>query len=180
MQFPQIDTSWTLFLDRDGVINKKIDHDYVRSWSMFEFLPGAKESLKLLASTFGKIIIVTNQRGIGRGLMTVQDLDYIHTNMVTEIVNAGGRIDAIYFCSDIDDEGSSHRKPKPGMALDAQKAFPEISFAKSVMVGDSESDILFGKNLAMLTVSISRNTHTTADYNFQSLADFSALLLNIK
>jgi len=66
----QIDKSWTLFLDRDGVINKKIDNDYVKAWEQFEFLPGVIEALKILSAKFGKIIIVTNQQGVGRQLMS--------------------------------------------------------------------------------------------------------------
>ena len=78
----RINKDWTLFLDRDGVINKKIENNYVRNWSQFEFIEGVIEALKILRNIFGKIIIVTNQRGIGKGLMTENDLYKIHENMI--------------------------------------------------------------------------------------------------
>ena len=173
----QIDTDWTLFLDRDGVLNRKIDDDYVRNWEQFEFLPGVKEALVFLASKFGRIIIVTNQRGVGRGLMTHEDLRNIHLKLLNEVTFSGGRIDAIFYCPDISDEGSTHRKPKPGMAYDAQKTYPEIDFSKSVIVGDSGSDMEFGKNLGMKTVLIGSSPKPTADLLFPSLIKFSETLV---
>lgn len=172
----QIDKTWTLFLDRDGVLNKKIDNDYVRNWEQFEFLPGVRESLVDLAQIFHRIIIVTNQRGVGRGLMSESALYDIHNKLRQEIVAAGGRIDAIYFCPDVSDEGSTHRKPQPGMALDAQKQFPEIDFNKSVMVGDSISDMIFGENLNMKKVLISHKIKGNPDLIFPSLIEFSTEL----
>ena len=147
-----IDKSWTLFLDRDGVINRRLLDDYVKRWDEFEFLPGVKEAIAKLSRIFGRVVIVSNQQGIGKGLMTEKDLDHIHSMMVHEIEEAGGRIDAIYHCPELKEKNPECRKPKPGMALQAQKDFPEIDFEKSVMIGDSESDIEFGKRLGMLTV----------------------------
>ncbi len=172
----QIDNTWTLFLDRDGVINKKIDDDYVRSWEQFEFLPGVKESIKDLAQIFQRIIIVTNQRGVGRGLMSPDALNAIHENLGFEIAASGGRIDAIYFCPDVSEEGSTHRKPQPGMALDAQKQFPEIDFNKSIMVGDSISDMEFGEKLNMKIVLISHKLKGKPDLHYPSLIEFSSAL----
>jgi D-glycero-D-manno-heptose 1,7-bisphosphate phosphatase len=74
----KVNLEWTLFLDRDGTINEKFDDDYVKNWRQFKFLAGAVEGLKILNRIFGKTIIVTNQRGIGKGLMKKQDLDLIH------------------------------------------------------------------------------------------------------
>jgi len=173
----QIDKTWTLFLDRDGVLNKKIDDDYVRSWEQFEFLPGVKESLRNLAQIFHRIVIVTNQRGVGRGLMSVDDLNLIHDKLKFEIEASGGRIDAIFCCTDVGEEGSTHRKPKPGMAFDAKNQFPDIDFNKSVIVGDSASDMLFGENLNMKKVLISHKIKGNPDLIFPSLIEFSAVLL---
>lgn len=150
---PAFDQHWTLFLDRDGVINEEKVGSYILSWEEFVFLPQVKEALRLLAQRFGRIIVVTNQRGVGRGLMTAEALEEIHTRMRAEIEAAEGRIDAIYACTDIADE-SPCRKPNPGMAHQAKRDFPEIDFARSVMVGNSESDMLFGRSLGMYTVWI--------------------------
>ena len=86
-----------MFLDRDGVINKKIDNDYVRDLTMFEWLPGAIDGIKQLSTMFGRVIIVTNQQGVGKGLMTEEDVNFVHDFILKEVANAGGRIDRIYF-----------------------------------------------------------------------------------
>ncbi len=169
----QFDKTWTLFLDRDGVINRKIDHDYVRTKEQFEFLPGALSALNKFSTVFGRIVIVTNQRGVGRGLMTETDLRSIHAYMLQTIADAGGRIDDLYFCTDVTAEGSTHRKPAPGMALDAQKKFPEIDFSRSVIAGDAISDMEFGRNLGMKTVLISAKPPVAADRQYPSLAAFA-------
>lgn len=168
----QIDRTWTLFLDRDGVLNRKIDHDYVRNREQFEWLPGVQEALVKAAGIFGRIIIVTNQRGVGRGLMTVDALNDIHAYVKSVISSVGGRIDEIYFCSDVRDEGSTHRKPQPGMALDAQRDFPEIDFAKSIIVGDSGSDMEFGRNAGMFTVLVGSAEKPHTDLLVPSLKAF--------
>jgi D-glycero-D-manno-heptose 1,7-bisphosphate phosphatase len=117
-----IGKDWTLFLDRDGVINKKIEGDYVRSWSQFEFIDGAIEGLKILRKIFGRIIVVTNQRGIGLGLMTENDLHKIHENMQKILQENGVFIDKIYYCPhDYQKENCDCRKPKVGLALKAKK-----------------------------------------------------------
>jgi len=177
---PQIDKTWTLFLDRDGVINRKIDHDYVRNVGLFEWLPGAVSALVQFAALFGRIIIVTNQRGVGRGLMTTRDLEEIHTHLKQTIHAAGGRIDAIYYCTDTEDAGSTHRKPQTGMALDARRDFPEINFKRSVIAGDSTGDILFGRNLEMFTIQVGGSKDLQADCRVVSLAEMASLFVNLK
>ena len=170
-----IDKGWTLFLDRDGVINKKIEGDYVRSWSQFEFLPKTIEALKILSTIFGRIIIVTNQRGIGRGLMTEKDLLNIHKKMMKTFYKEGIKIDKIYYCPhDYKKEICDCRKPKIGMALQAKKDFSEIDFSKSIMVGDSLSDIEFGKNAGMKSILIGYNNDKILSFN--SLYEFSKSL----
>lgn len=147
-----IDKSWTLFLDRDGVINERIVGDYVKRPEDFHFLPGVVEAIAQLSQVFGKIVVVTNQQGIGKGLYTTDDLVAIHTKMQTEITRGGGRIDAVFFAPNLSSENSTLRKPGIGMALQAQHIFPQIDFAKSVMVGDTESDMLFAQNAGMKSV----------------------------
>ena len=143
------DSNWTLFLDRDGVINKRIPGQYVRLWEEFEFLPGVLEALSLFQSIFGRIVIVTNQQGIGKDLMTEADLEAVHRQMLQEIHATGGRIDGVYHCPDLAYENSFCRKPNPGMAYQAKKDFPEIDFKRSLMAGNSLSDIQFGCRLGM-------------------------------
>ena len=157
-----ITNDWTLFLDRDGVINHEKKGDYIRNWSEFKFYQESLAALPLLAQKFSKIIITTNQKGIGKGLMTVADLNLIHQNMTQYIIELGGRIDAIYFCSDVDNL-SINRKPQPGMALQAKTAFPTIDFTKSIMVGNRISDMEFGRNAGMHTIYLA-TTHPEAPF----------------
>jgi len=166
-----IDKTWTLFLDRDGVINKLIEDGYVKSWGNFEFLPGVLEAIRLLSQIFGKIIIVTNQRGISRKLVTTEDLDEIHALMLKEIENAGGRIDKIYYCPHLVEDDCDCRKPKTGMPLQAKKDFPGIDFSKSVIVGDSRNDMEMGQRLGMTTVFI--GTSIAFDSCYASLISFA-------
>lgn len=167
-----IDNSWILFLDRDGVINRRIIDDYVKNINEFDFLPGTLEAIAKFTEKFGRIFIVTNQRGIARGLMSKEDLAVVHEYMLKHIEEAGGKIDEIYFCPHDRDEDCGCRKPAPGMAHRAKKEFPEVDFSKSIMVGDSDSDIGFGKNAGMVTVKI-----TTEEYDglkAESLQDFAS------
>lgn len=173
-----IDKSWTLFLDRDGVINKKLDNDYVKHWMEFEFNEGSLVALRKLNHVFGKLVVVTNQQGIGKRLYRVEDLEIIHKNMQYEIAYHGGRIDKVYFSPYLQEENHPSRKPGIGMALEAKKDFPDINFEKSVMVGDSMSDMQFGRTCGMITVFISETTlkHPAIDFCFASLNQFSEAL----
>lgn len=143
----------TLFLDRDGVINRLRPNDYVKCWEEFEFLPGILEALTLWSQHFKHIIVVTNQRGVGKKIMTKETLDQIHLKMLTEIKAFGGRIDKIYCCTALRDE-DPNRKPNPGMGYQAKKDFPDLDFSKSIMIGDSESDLEFAKKLGIYGVRI--------------------------
>ena len=147
----KIDKSWTLFLDRDGVINHEKHMDYIHTWDEFNFYDGVKDAIKIFAEKFKYIIVVTNQKGIGKGVTKLEDLHYIHQNMTQEIENIGGRIDAVYFCPDVD-ENSPNRKPNIGMGLQAKINFPEIDFNKTIMVGNTLSDMQFGKSLGAITI----------------------------
>ncbi len=173
-----VDNSWTLFLDRDGVINRRILDDYVKTIDEFVFLDGVLESLKIFNGIFGRIIVVTNQRGIALGVMNVDDLLAIHNYMIKEIQNNGGRIDNIYYCPHDRDDNCDCRKPKPGMLIKAQKEFPEINFSRSIMVGDSASDMELGRSRSLLNVFISDSAEAdnSFDINFPSLIDFARYL----
>lgn len=170
-----INKDWTLFLDRDGVINKKLDNDYVKHWVEFEFLDGVFDALKKLDTVFGRIVVVTNQQGIGKHLYRVEDLELIHKNMIYEITYLGGRIDKVYFSPYLDSENHPTRKPNIGMALQAKKDFPEIDFSKSIIAGDSLSDMEFGKKAGMNTIFISeeKKKDERIDMQFTSLVEFA-------
>lgn len=166
---------WTLFLDRDGVISRRIKDGYVTRWEDFQFLDGVLESFSKLSNIFGHIIIVSNQQGIGKGLMSEKNLEIIDKKMKQEIAEAGGRIDASYYSPFLSSDNHPDRKPGTGMALKAQADFPAINFSRSVMVGDSVSDMEFGRKLGMVTVQISDEDLTDnelADLQFCSLAEF--------
>ena len=173
----KIDKSWTLFLDRDGVINVRLIDDYVKNINEFEFLPGVLEAFKIFSEKFGRIIIVTNQQGVGKGLMTLKDVDEVHSFMKKEIEAQKGRIDAIYVCPQLKSDPDNFRKPSPRMAYMAQHDFPEIDLEKSVMIGDSNSDIEFGKNAGMYTILIGDEpVKCKPDSSFESLLEFAKIL----
>ena len=153
-----LNRSWTLFLDRDGVINRRLPGAYVQSWEAFHWLPGALEAIAGLTQNVGRAFVVTNQQGIGKGLMTVASLELIHGAMLREIAAAGGRIDAVYYCPDLSSAEPNCRKPRPAMALQARNEFPDVDFQRSVMVGDSLSDMQFGQALGMFNVLIATKT----------------------
>ena len=177
-EFSQIDKSWTLFLDRDGVINvEKKDH-YVLNPSEFIFLDGAIKAIKILSGIFELILIVSNQRGVAKKLMTLEDLYDVHAYMIEEITRHEGRIDKIYFCTDLDNS-SPNRKPNPGMALQAQKDFSKIDFSRSIMAGNKLSDMQFAKNVNIHSVFIASTNpeisfpHELIDARFNSLLEFA-------
>lgn len=177
-KYPIINGEWTLFLDRDGVINKKLDGTYVLNPDQFEILPGAADAIGQLSLLFGRIVIVTNQQGIGKEQMSHEDLAQVHDKMIDLLTWAGGRIDEIYYCPDLAYEDSPNRKPNPGMGYKAKGDFPEIDFRKSIIVGDSESDMEFGRRLKMTTVRIAHKTDPNADFTHPSLHDFCIYLNN--
>lgn len=146
-----------IILDRDGVLNKKAPKAcYVRNWDEFEWLPGAKEALALLKQSNYRIIIITNQAGINRGMMTKADLTDIHEKMKKEATEAGGDIDAIYHCPHGWDENCDCRKPRPGMLFHAQKDF-HLDLTRTYFVGDDERDEMAGRTAGCPTILVNDN-----------------------
>ena len=135
----------TLFLDRDGVLNRHLPGDYVRTPQMWEWMPGILQALARWSQKFRHIVLVTNQRGVGKGVMTDAQLAQVHSQMMQDILEAGGRIDLILTCTAVSDD-DSRRKPNPGMFYEAGDLFPDIDAKSSVMLGDSQSDAAFAKN----------------------------------
>ena len=181
LDLKSIDKNWTLFLDRDGVVNYEKKDDYIRNWQEFKFYEGVIDAFKIFTKRFGKIVVVSNQRGVGKELMTEDDLLDIHNKMQSKIEASGGRIDAIYYCTAVDSKDPC-RKPNPGMAFAAKSDFPEIDLSKSIIAGNKPSDMLFGKNAGMYSVYIASTHPQTAfphpdiDQRFNSLIDFANTL----
>ncbi len=169
---------FTLFLDRDGVINHEKEDDYIHTWDEFVFYEGVLEALKIFSGKFDRILVVTNQRGVGKGVTKLEDLVNMHQNMLKQVEESGAKIERVYFCTDIDD-ASPNRKPNPGMGLQAASDYPEIDFKRSVMVGNTLSDMGFGRNLGMFTVFLKTTRPTTnlddasIDAHYASLIDFA-------
>jgi histidinol-phosphate phosphatase family protein len=129
-----------VILDRDGVLNKRPPKaDYVRSPDEFEWLPGARDALRLFRETGYRVIVVSNQAGIARGAMTEENLADIHERMRAEAAAEGGHIDAVYYCPHGWDEGCECRKPKPGMLFSAQRDF-DLDLTRTPFIGDDERD----------------------------------------
>jgi D-glycero-D-manno-heptose 1,7-bisphosphate phosphatase len=176
----QINKGWTLFLDRDGVINVERNNDYVYEPEQFHFYEGVLDTLYKCAQIFDRIIIVTNQRGVGRGLMTERQLADVHHYMYMEIKKAGGRIDKIYYATDVENN-APNRKPNTGMADQAIRDFPEINFEQSIMIGNNISDMEFGKHKKMQTVFVRttkdyKDNDPLIDYSIPALSNFLSLL----
>lgn len=144
--FPLIDTSKydTLLLDRDGVINVHRPGDYVKNWSEFQFVDGFLDFISEYSKSFKHIFVVTNQRCVGKGIITEEILRNIHENMIVEIKKVGGRIDKIYCCTAVLDS-DERRKPNIGMFKEIMRGFPDVDPQKCVMLGDMESDMLFAE-----------------------------------
>ncbi len=178
--FTRVNQSWTLFLDRDGVINKKRDNDYVKSLDELELLPGAVDSIAYLSKIFGRVVIVTNQQGIGKGLMSTEDLNAVHGFVNEQVHNHGGKIDCFYHAPQLASESSKMRKPEIGMALQAKSDFPDIDFSKSIMVGDSPSDIEFAKRADIYPVFVGGNAAAAEyDYSVKTLSNLAETIRDI-
>jgi len=144
----------TLFLDRDGVINVKLDGQYVKNTDEFEFMIGVETAISKLSKIFNRILIVTNQQGIAKGIMSEKDLGILHEYMLLELKKNGGVIDKIYYCPHLAAENCSCRKPNPGMIQQAIIDFPEIIVEGSYLIGDSDTDILAGNKMGLITVKV--------------------------
>jgi len=143
-----------VFLDRDGVLNEKMpEGEYVRSVGGLRVLPGVPEAIARLNRAGMRIIVVTNQRGIALGLYTGEDVQSIHNALQAQLVSHGGHIDGFFFCPH-DHDQCNCRKPLGGLFEQAVARFPEITPETSVMIGDSLSDVEFGRRLGMTTIFI--------------------------
>lgn len=174
-----------MFIDRDGVINRQIVGGYVRSWGDFEWLPGAVPALSALLGWAPYVVVATNQQGIGKGLMSSDDVSEIHRRIRAQTVRNGLAINAFQVCPHLESDHCSCRKPSPGLLLDWLRHRPEVDPALSVMVGDSASDLELAHNLAAVTggcasvhIGLLEDLDDAADGSFNSLQEFTFAVIS--
>jgi D-glycero-D-manno-heptose 1,7-bisphosphate phosphatase len=129
-----------VFLDRDGVIIQNREN-YVRTWEEVQILPGALDALVELAHSTYRIVIVTNQSAVGRGLISLSLAQEINHRLATTIQQAGGRVDRVYMCPHAPDEVCNCRKPRPGLLTQAAEEL-DLDLSRSFLVGDALTDLM--------------------------------------
>ncbi len=154
---------YTVFLDRDGVINKD-SAEYIKHPSEFEFISKSPEAICLLTQNDFQVIVITNQSMISRKIATKETLDAIFEKMKIGVEKAGGRIADIFYCPHVDEDHCDCRKPKPGLIFQAQKKF-SIPLAKSFMIGDSEKDIVCARNAGCAKALLVKTGNGLAAYD---------------
>lgn len=132
-----------VFLDRDGVIIENRD-DYVRSWSDVEFFPAALAALQSFSSSPYRIILVTNQSAVGRGLITLAQAERLNRRITAAVEHHGGRVDGTFMCPHAPQANCNCRKPRPGLLLQAAEAL-NLDLSRSFMIGDALSDLQAGR-----------------------------------
>ena len=133
----------TVFLDRDGVINQD-SPNYILHRTEFHPLPGSIDAIVRLSQAGIRVIIITNQSAVNRGMISLDELTAIHDRLCTAVSDRGGRITDVFFCPHRPDEGCDCRKPKPGLILAACRRHG-IDASRSIMIGDTAKDILAGQ-----------------------------------
>jgi D-glycero-D-manno-heptose 1,7-bisphosphate phosphatase len=143
-----------VFLDRDGVINRKLpEGQYVTHWGEFELLPGVESAVVALNRTGRTVIVISNQRGIALGIYTTEQLERLHSQLQDHLMAHGARIDGFYYCPH--DEGQcTCRKPNTGLLEQALRDFPSASPDRSILIGDSLSDIQAARSMGIRSIFI--------------------------
>lgn len=142
-----------VLLDRDGIIFKYRRDQYVNTTADIEYIDDALNSLKKLTDSGFKIIVISNQAGVGKGLMSLENLEAITIKLLSDVKTAGSKIEEIYYCIHKTDENCECRKPKPGLIYKAAEKY-NINLSKTFLVGDNESDIEAGKNAGCKTILV--------------------------
>lgn len=165
-----------IFLDRDGVINKKApEGDYIKSWKEFHFLEKVPEAIHIFNDLGFRVIVVSNQRGIARGLMAISDVNYIHEQINKQISAYKAHIDAFFVCPH--EKGTCHcRKPDIGLFLQSEQIFP-VDKLHSFMMGDSITDIEAGHNFGIRSVAIGKPLEN-AEFYFPYLFQAAKYIMN--
>lgn len=168
----------TVFLDRDGVINEDRD-DYVKNLRELKIFPNVPESVKRLNDAGFEVIVISNQQGVAKGLISENELREIQKEITRQVEAVGGKISAFYYCKHLASEGCSCRKPRPGLLMAAARD-RNIDLSETVFIGDHERDILAGKNagcktILVLTGALTRqaaeNLECKPDYMADDLSD---------
>ena len=171
-----------VFLDRDGVINRKApEGHYVTRWEEMEFLPGVHEAVRLFNQVGLSVVVVSNQRCVAKGLITTDELDSLHSRMRSEFEAAGARLDAIYYCPHEYEPPCACRKPQPGMLLDAAREH-DIDLTRSWMIGDSGHDVEAGRAAGCRTIRLTEDESIVCDSDVgaSSLLDAAHKILQIE
>ncbi len=174
-------SDYTLFLDRDGVINRPIVDDYARVPKDFVYCDGALKAIGELKKIFKRIVIVTNQQGVGREIMSSKDLENVHLKMYNGLKNKGLEyFDLVLYAPYLKTENHKWRKPQNGMLLKSKRCFQDIDWSKSIMVGDSPGDMQLADTLGVLKVRIDNPQFSfdNQQFQFRSLKDFVASVSN--
>jgi D-glycero-D-manno-heptose 1,7-bisphosphate phosphatase len=162
----------TLFLDRDGIFNEKIENGYVLQIDDIKITDGIADFLKLAKGYFKRIVVITNQRCVGRGMLPMVDL--ININNTINLMT-GSMVDKFYICPHLDEDDCDCRKPKDGLFKQVAADF-EVDFQNSWMIGDSETDLIPAKKLGIFTVFISTKDSVFADEKFNTIKELNSSL----
>jgi D,D-heptose 1,7-bisphosphate phosphatase len=161
----------TVFLDRDGVISIFTPDDYIKNWNEFEFIPGAIEGLKILSKHNYRLVIISNQAGVNKGLFTKKSLDGLTKKMLEVLKKQGVEIEKIYYCTHTPEENCACRKPKPGSFYRAQKELGGIDLQKTFFIGDSDTDVQAGKSAGTKTILVlsgkTKSSEETEEWEFK-------------
>ncbi len=171
--------NYTLFIDRDGVINQPIIDDYAKKPQDLKFIDGAIKAIGILQSLFKQVIMVTNQQGVGKGVMTNQDLEDVHLKLYNQIKTEGlNYFDLALYAPYLKTDNHNWRKPQNGMLLKASNSLKDIDFNKAIMVGDSPGDMALADAVNCIKVRIKNNqfSFNNQHYTFTSLIDFTKYL----
>ncbi len=156
-----------VFIDRDGVINKDgegwTEYGYITTWEDFKFLPGVLEAFRELEEAGYRSVVISNQKCVGRGIMTLSRLQEITDNMKKAVSEAGGSIHGVFYCTHLDEDECLCRKPREGLFLEAAGKFGIKNFTGKYFIGDSERDIAAGKKAGLGTILVLSGKSSLAD-----------------
>ena len=160
----------TIFLDRDGVINRNsAPGDYVKTWEEFQFLPGALAAIARLTKAGFRLLVITNQACISKGIVSWTTMYEIHARMMQEVNRAGGHLEAVLCCPHLEGAGCGSRKPAPGLILRAQAEY-QVDLGRAILVGDSVRDMQTGAAVGVPTIMVLSGIGQVADLQGTSLS----------